>query len=489
MKVVHVALEMAPLAKVGGLGDMVYGLTEALTKSNVNVDVFLPKYKNLNTEPINNLKIETHDFKSFEYHHQNNNKVWSGNLNEVNIHLIDPEKDYFNRDKIYAYVDDVPRFLYFSRAVLDFLLLKNEPIDILHIHDWHTAIIAPLYKDVFSKMGLNIKKIVFTIHNLSYQGWCMASDVEAIGLDGKSYLTPDKMQDPKMKRRLNLLKGAINYSDAVVAVSPTYAKEILTPERGENLDKVLQKNKKKLHGIINGIDEITWDPKKDPYIAKNFSTNDPIEKIMLAKKENKELLCKKIGLFNANVPLVANIGRLVEQKGIELIIFALKQTIKKNGQFILLGTTFDKEISKTFHKLKEEYQHNKHLFIDIQHNEELAHLIYAAADFVVVPSIFEPCGLVQLIGYKYGVIPIVRKTGGLSDTVFDIKDKNIEKRSGFVFNDYTSKDLDEAMQRAFDAWFYQPDEIKKLIKNNLKSDFTGEKAGKEYIHLYKRLME
>ncbi|MBN2479559.1 MAG: glycogen synthase [Parachlamydiales bacterium] len=493
MKVAHIAAEMAPIAKVGGLGDVVGSLSRALKKQKVDTFVILPKYKIINTQCIKNLKIIKNDLKIFEKNKWQNNKVFQGYVKNVKVYLIDPEKHYFNRDKIYGYKDDVARFLYFCKCALEFLKSNIKDIDVLHLHDWHTAFMAPYYKEIYSKEEhLNIKSIVLSIHNLGYQGQCMAKQLEDIDVNPKLFLHSKKLGHPKKPKTINLLKGGLIYSDAIIPVSPTYAKEILTKKHGHQLSPMLKKfPKNKIKGILNGIDYKTWNPKKDKSLAQNYSSTSSIETILKAKELNKEKLRKYLNLKDKNVPIIASIGRLAEQKAPKLIKHAILKSLKKNAQFVLLGTPFSKEISHTFHKLKRDLKNNRNVSINFKYDECLCHMIYAACDFIIVPSIFEPCGLTQIIGFRYGALPIVRKTGGLADTVFDLQNPKIpkNKKNGFTFKNVSIEELDKTLNRAIKFWYEKQEKFQTQIKKNMKINHCWQKSIKKYIAIYKRLIK
>ncbi len=489
MRIVHIAAEFAPLIKVGGLGEVLGGLSVALKKAGQDVSVILPKYSHLQLDLIKNLKLEARKFKIFEKSRWQRCNIYSGHLDNIKIYLIDPVKKYFNRKKVYGYKDDIARFLFFSKAALELIYELNIEIDVLHLHDWHTAFIAPLQKELYINKT-KIKSIVLSIHNLQYQGHCRKKDIVNLNLQDISFLKDKKLQDPIKPKTLNLLKGGLIYSDFIIPVSDNYAKEILTKKHGCNLSSVLIKHKRKIKGILNGIDEKYWNPKIDKNLKFRFSDKTSLKKLKQIKSELKNHLRKKLKLSNKNFPIIANIGRLVQQKGPKLIKHSILSSIKKDAQFILLGTPYDKETSKMFHKLKKDLKNNKNAFLDFNYNEKLSHEIFASCDFIIVPSFFEPCGLTQLIAFKYGAIPIVRQTGGLADTVFDLDDKTIKKsiRNGFTFKAFSIKGVDSAIDRALKFWYNDEDNFYKQIHKNLSLDFTWKKSANKYIQIYKKLI-
>lgn len=480
MHIVNIATEIAPYAKVGGLGDVIQGLSAALVKKKHKVTVILPFYEKILKKYKLPLKKES-SFILSEGDLNHKNDVYILEKWGVKIVFIDPihPKKYFKKNLIYDKDNDIKRFLYLSKAALKYLLTKNEKIDIVNIHDWHTSIVPLLYKNIYKKRGLEIKKIVLTIHNLSYQGKCLKKDLKNIFLQ--------EIKNIKTSH-VNLLKLGITHSDAIVAVSPTYAKDITTKKYGCNLEKTLQKQRKKLFGILNGIDTNIWTPQKDPFIPCHFEKKLLLNKIVLAKEKNKNKLRELLNIPLDNKPLVSCITRLVPQKSPPLIKAAILRTIKNKGQFILLGSSNIKKIMDDFKNLKNKLKKNKNAVLNFEYNDKLSHLIYAASDFIIVPSIFEPCGLTQMIAMRYGSIPIVRKTGGLADTVFDVDDesKPTSHRNGFLFETPTLIELYSTLDRAFDYW--HKNSKKTLVKKIMQIDFSWTRSAQRYINLYKSLI-
>lgn len=481
MRIVHLAAEFAPLAKAGGLGEVLLGLPREQTRAGHQVSILLPKYDFIPLSKISQLKIEVPDFKCLAF----SNALWSGRCADCDIQLLEARHPagFFHRGKIYGCEDDITRFIYFSRAALESLKLKNEPIDVLHLHDWHVSLCAPLLKEIFRE--IRVKTIVLSIHNIEYQGKCAPSDLDAIGLNGQQYLTPEKLQDnhPKYPKTINLLKGGIVYSDAIVPVSPTYAKEILTPQYGFNLDLTLRKMPSKIHGILNGIDPKVWDPQTDLHLPTPYA----IESVSQGKQAHKALF----KIASAKRPWVGAITRLVPQKGPELLEEALKKTLQLGGCFLLLGSADLPKIQERFNKLQEKYKNHPQVFLHFQYDETLAHRLYAALDFLIVPSHFEPCGLTQLIAMRYGTLPIVRATGGLKDTVFDCEDSKtpIARRNGFLFADATPLSMNGTLERAFALFHRDPATFQSLIRKAMQSDFSWKKPAQEYLKLYQKCLD
>lgn len=497
MHIIHISSELAPLAKVGGLADVVLGLCRELSWKGHDVDIIIPKYDCMDSEQIRDLAIFQNDVMSYYQGEWFANTIWIGWVENIKVYFIEPHhpRYFFNRGCFYGCEDDIERFLYFSRACLEFLYKCNIVPDIIHLHDWETAVIAPLIKDMYQPLGFTKPKIVFTIHNMEYQGKCASKDLVAIGMDGDSYLDTAKMKDTIYPDLVNMLKGGIVYSEFVTTVSPNYAKEVLLPEGGRGLETTLQHYKKKFCGILNGVDYSYWNPEIDRYLPVHFSSREIPEnkkdRDTLDKKGFiKKILREKLLLSEDHRPIVGCITRLVPQKGIDLIKHVINHIVEKKGQFVLLGTSPIPSISAEFHHLKHIYADHPHIHISLHHNEELAHLIYAGSDMFIVPSIFEPCGLTQMIALKYGTVPIVRHTGGLADTIIDIdhSDKPIEERNGYTFDYPDAVGMDSALDRAILCWFNDPEKWRALMINGMKKDFSWNRSSNLYVEVYKKLL-
>ena len=492
MRIVQIAAEFAPIAKAGGLGEVLLGLSRELCRQHHSVEVLIPKYSFIPPQSLGQLKIEVPDYRCVEKGQSISNAVWSAIVEDCPVRLLEARhpSGYFHRERIYGYPDDISRFLYFSRAAMEYLKLKGEPIDILHIHEWHTAACAPLLHSLYAK-ELPVRNIIFTIHNLEYQGKCASHDLDAIGLNGTSFLSADQLQDPDFRypQTINLLKGGIVHADAINTVSPTYAKEIVTPKLGHGLSGALKKAK--LSGILNGIDSKIWNPATDPFLAARYSADDSLAKIVKAKSANKEFLKKRYSLNCSGRPLVGAITRLAPQKGTSLIKEAISQTLNAGGAFVLLASTPVPEIHREFEEIKELYRDNPQVLMLFEYNEELAHQIYAALDFLLVPSISEPCGLTQLIALRYGTVPIVRSTGGLKDTVFDCEDGKVlmQQRNGFVFYEPTPAAQNSALLRAFNLYRTDFATHQTLLRRGMQCDYSWQKPAQEYLSLYRKLAD
>jgi starch synthase len=477
MRIIHLTTEFAPIAKAGGLGDVLVGLARELLKKGQNVEIILPKYDFIPKHLLKNLKVDLASFPCMEHGALHANTMWSAEVEGCPLLLLEAHhpKNYFQRDQIYGFQDDTARFLYFSKACLEYIQAKSKKIDILHLHDWHTATASVLAKDLYN---LPIRKIILTIHNAEYQGLCATWDLDAIGLRSVTYATQDKMQDSDHPHAINLLKGGIVYADAVNTVSTTYAKEILTPEVGGSLSSTFCKYKPKLSGILNGIDQILWNPATDPFLESKYEANKDLKTILDGKESARNQLRKKFDLGQNQRPWIGVITRIVPQKGPKLIEEGLLQTLELSGSFLLLGSSPIPSLQDHFNLLKKKYIKNKNVLLHFEYDEMIAHQIYAALDFLLMPSHFEPCGLAQLISMRYGTIPIVRKTGGLQDTVF-------EGKNGFVFQNETKEDLCKAMERAVCLFRENPTDLQSLIANVMRQNFSWEKPVEKYLDLYR----
>lgn len=479
--VLHVASELAPLAKAGGLGDVVYGLSKELIKLGQEVLLVLPKYRHLKTEEISSLhctfKKTFHlaDSRPFEVF------FWKGSYQGISLILIDPQSPeaIFQRESIYGEADDIDRFLLFCFLTVEYLSLYPPLCSSLHLHDWPTAFIAYLCKKYYFNK-LPRYKIILTIHNILHQGRALPQHLVRFGIE----LTPD-LEDPAESRLINLLKSGLLCADHIVTVSPTYAREITTHAFGYHLNSVLAAHPEKLSGILNGIDLNYWNPKSDPALVMHYSPSDAVTAIIKAKEKNKAHLQHILHLPISSAPLVGCITRLDTQKGPHLIAHAIATILEKGGQCVLLGQVADPNIHKEFLLLKERYAKNPSFHFHDRFNETLARIIYAAADFIIIPSLFEPCGLTQMIAMRYATIPIVRTTGGLADTVHDIDNTAVpsEKKVGICFHDMNQEQLDHALDRAFHL-YQDKIALQKTLKNIARQDFSWKESAKKYLKLY-----
>ncbi|MCH9620906.1 MAG: Glycogen synthase [Chlamydiia bacterium] len=485
MHITHVATEFSPFAKAGGLGDVIHGLSRQQVKDGHTVSVILPKYDIIDIKFFEAIEIYVQDLWTYEDGVEFHNTVYKTSFEDITIYLIEPHHNcyYFNRGLIYGAMNDTERFLYFSRTATEFLNNEKQKPHILHLHDWPTAAMVPLIRFLTPQLNAEIKSLIFNVHNMEHQGRIHPKYLSRIGLNGADFLSKERMQDPVKPEMINLLKGAITYSDQVVTVSPTYAQEIKTPEFSFGLTQTVEKFKSKLHGILNGIEIDTWNPKTDQYISHKYPANSTfIHDIIRNKELNKKALFKELGLApKINGPLVICITRIASQKAPELILHALKQVNELGGTFILLGSICEPQLEKDFHQAKAVYKNHPNIHLCFEFKEDLAHKLFAAADAIFIPSKFEPCGLTQIISMRYGTVPIGRNTGGLKDTITDIS-KPLS--TGFIFNDLAKIQVDKALEKAFDLYANHPSKWQSLIQNGMNRDASWAPAAALYEKIY-----
>ncbi|TVU43141.1 hypothetical protein EJB05_09583, partial [Eragrostis curvula] len=469
--IVHIAVEMAPIAKVGGLGDVVTSLSRAVQDLGHNVEVILPKHDCLNLSCVKNLHVR----QSFSWG-GTEIRVWSGLVEEVSVYFLEPQNGMFGVGCVYGRNDD-RRFGFFCHSALEFLLQSGSSPHIIHCHDWSSAPVAWLYKEHYAQSSLANARVVFTIHNLEF---------------GAHYIGK-----------------AMKYCDKATTVSNTYSREVsahgaIAPHLG------------KFYGILNGIDPDIWDPYNDNFIPVHYTSENVVE----GKRAAKKALQQKLGLQQNDVPIVGIITRLTAQKGIHLIKHAIHRILEQNGQVVLLGSAPDHRIQNDFCNLANTLHGVNYgrVRMCLTYDEPLSHLIYAGSDFIFVPSIFEPCGLTQLVAMRYGSIPIVRKTGGLYDTVFDVEHDKDRARgrglepNGFSFEGADTNGVDYVLNRqaqchptqctefsnvthhtsawysnfrAITAWFDAREWFQSLCKRVMEQDWSWNRPALDYIELYR----
>lgn len=489
LHVVHIAAEMAPVAKVGGLGDVVTGLGKALQKKGNLVEIILPKYDCMDYSRVKKLKVLDMQIDSYFDGQFFKSKIWLGIVEGLPVYFIEPHHPakFFWRGQFYGESDDFRRFTFFSRAALEFLLQSGKKPDIIHCHDWQTAFIAPMYWDIYAPQGLNSARIAFTCHNFEYQGTEPAASLASCGLDVQQLNRPDRMQDNFRHDRVNAVKGGIVFSNIVTTVSPTYAEEVRASEGGRGLHLTVAAHSKKFFGILNGIDTETWDPSTDPFLDFQYSASD-----LNGKAKNKAALRKFLGLAasGSRMPLVGCITRIVPQKGIHLIRHAIYRTLECGGQFVLLGSSPVPHIQREFEGIANQFCEHPSIRLILKYDEALSHYIYGASDIFIVPSIFEPCGLTQMIAMRYGSIPVVRRTGGLNDSVFDVDDETISEkiRNGFTFTAADEQGLNRALDRAITYYKQKPNWWLELVKKAMQIDFSWDSSATQYEELYEKAL-
>jgi len=452
LKILFASYECAPFYKLGGLGDVAGSLPVALKELGVDIRVIMPYYYKI--------KEDYPEIKKYKLN------IYQSNLPRSRVPVYFLDQPIFRAKNIFDQSERA-RFITFSlliKELLDENSLNWRP-DIIHCNDWQTALVTKTYKKQKSQKYLGAKT-VFTIHNIGYTGRTKLSVLEKFGFTEADF-------NQIKNGSVNLMRQAILDADLVSTVSPTYAREILTPAYGYDMADALEKRKKDLCGILNGLNVSDWNPKKDKDIIKKFGLEDIGNKYI-----NKNQLQKICGFETvANVPLIAMVSRLAGQKGFDLLKQAFAEIMRLNLQFVILGTGA-KEYEDFFRQMNERYKHrfSAHIKFDLK----LAHQIYAGADMFLMPSKYEPCGLGQLIAMKYGAIPIVRSTGGLVDTV--------SRDSGLSFKKYDSSEMFKTIKRALTVYHNQRKWL-KLVKNSMKKDFSWATSAKKYLKIYQKLIK
>ncbi len=476
MKVAFVASEASPFAKTGGLGDVIGALPMALTKEGIEVSVFLPMYGDIPKHFQQQMQLIQECEVQISWRRQYVG-IKSLYYKGIQYYFIS-NKFYFWRWGLYGYGDDGERFIFFSKAVLEAIKVLGKPFDVIHSHDWQAAPVPVFLKALYAKDPCFEKtRTVFTIHNIRYQG-VFGREImdDPLGL-GMEYFHPNALE---FYGNVNLMKGALQFSDALTTVSPTYSEEIKTEFFGEGLEGVLQQQNEKLIGIVNGIDVANYDPATDGKIAKNYDP-DNLQK----KAVNKTYLQEKFQLpSDPSIPVIGLISRFVEQKGLDLIQGIITDLLQQKVQVVILGSG-EKKYEDFFNGLAHDFPEKMGVYIGF--DETLAREIYAGSDFFLMPSLFEPCGLGQLIAMRYGTIPIVRETGGLRDTVEPYNEFTGEG-NGFSFIHYSGHDLLFAINRAINA-YHKPEVMKYLRKNAMNADVSWRKSAREYRSLYEELIQ
>jgi starch synthase len=489
MYIVMVTPECAPVAKVGGLGDVVFGLSREMEVRGHSVEIILPKYDCMRYDQIYGLQESYRDLWVPFYGQWVHCSVYFGFVHGRKCFFIDPHSDrqFFNRGIYYGSNDDPERFAFFSRAALEFMLKSGKHPEVIHCHDWQTALVPVLLYEIYQNLGMTHPRVCFTMHNLKHQGVTGEFILRATGLNRPEYYFHyDRLRDNFNPRALNLMKGGIVYSNFVTTVSPHYAWEIQNTSLGYGLQHTLGTHGVKFGGVLNGIDYDVWNPETDWHIPHRY-TVDKIE----GKYGDKEALRNRLWLRQDYKPVVSYIGRLDHQKGVNLIRHAIFYSLGHGCQFVLLGSSPEHGISEYFWQLKGHLNENPDCHLEIGYNEELAHLIYAGSDMMVLPSIFEPCGLTQMIAMKYGTVPVVRNTGGLSDTVFDADyaPRPYHERNGYVFNDANYEGLESALGRAIGMWYNYPQYFRELMANGMRYDYSWNWPGQHYQNIYEHIRE
>ena len=478
-KIAFIGSECYPFVKTGGLGDVMYALPRALTPLGCEVRVFLPnyacippKYKDQMLYRGNFMMDLCSDGRQFYV------GIMELVMDGVIYDFID-NREFFDWGNPYTGLwEDIPKYCYFSKAVLAVMNYMEWIPDVIHCHDWQAGLVPLYLRTRFDNTPVGSAKSIVTIHNLRFQGIC--------GIEHLKYWTglPDYLFDyPVLKQNeneANMFKGGLAYADKITTVSETYAEEIQTSFYGEGLNGHLYYHRPKLKGIVNGIDTELWNSATDKLLAADYDYDSVLEK----KIENKRALQEQLGLEQDDGQFVIGlISRLTDQKGLDLVNIVFPEVLDERTQVVILGTG-DPRYEGAFRYYEGENKGRVCAYIS--YNESLAHLIYAGADALLVPSLFEPCGLTQLIAMRYGTVPIVRETGGLKDTVLPY-DENTNEGNGFTFDWYQADLLLDAVRRAKALYFEDRGRWNDMVKRDMAKDVSWENSARKYLALYDEL--
>ncbi len=472
MNILMVASEATPFIKTGGLADVAGSLSKELAKTQ-SVSIILPLYSKVKAK-FGKQMAKVASFNVTMSWRKNKATVYSLNQNNVDYYFIDNEQ-YFNRDNVYGYYDDGERFAFYCLAVAEFIYRKGMKPNIIHTHDWHTGMLAcicketPIYVDYFKN-----SKFIFTIHNPAFQGLL---DPYAIG---DLFNLPEEVYTSgkvRFKERISTLKAGIIYSDRITTVSPTHRNELLNPVTSMELDTVLRFREFDFKGILNGIDYVEFNPSKETIIPNQFNAVNYFKQKYL----NKEKLFAELNIKNLGKPLFSMVSRVTWQKGMDLAMAAFEEMAKRGCNVIILGSG-ESKYEEAMQSLRDRYPDRVAVYIG--YNDALAHKIYAASDYFLMPSLFEPCGLGQMIAQRYGTLPIVRRTGGLRDSVINFDGSNLETSNGYGFDAFEVDECVRTCAYAYDNWFNLK-ERKQLMKNAMQTDNSWKKSAEEYLRLYK----
>lgn len=473
MNICMISSEVLPFSKTGGLADVSYALSKEYAKTDNEVYIFTPFYdtiklKNHKLRFVKRLKVVM-NWREPEFN------VYEVRYNKIHYYLIQNQQ-YFERGSLYGFFDDGERFAFFANACLEIIKESDIKFDIVHVHDWQSAMIPCILKcKYYDDQKLNKIKTVLTIHNPLFKGYL---DKEA--LFDLFNLTPDIFYEGKVRLddKVSTLKAGIYFADKITTVSKTHREELLTVEGSKGLNYDLELRSGDFCGIVNGIDYQEFNPRYDKLIKFNYSRSK-----LEGKEKNKVEFCKEFNL-NSKYPIFSVVSRLTDQKGINLMYKIAETVLKNKGNFVLVGSG-QKEIEDAFINLNKQYKDNS--FIYIGYNNELAHKVYAASDFFVMPSAFEPCGIGQLIAERYGTLPIVRETGGLKDTVIAYNE-NKEVATGFKIYSFNEDEAENTAKTALNLFYNDKNTFKKLQNNAMKVDNSWKSSSKLYLGIYKELV-
>ena len=474
-KILFAASESVPFIKTGGLADVVGSLPKNFNKDEFDVRVVLPKYACMKEEWKEKLVYKTNFFIDYNWRSRYVG-IFETELDGIKIYFIDNE-EYFNGPTPYTNngLWDIERFGFFSKAVLRILPVIDFKPDVIHCHDWQTGLV-PVYLDHIRMAEEYYRgiKTVMTIHNLKFQGVWGTKEVRDITGLPDYYFTSDKLE---AYNDANLLKGGIVYADKVTTVSDTYAEEIKVPFYGERLDGLMNAKSNSLSGIVNGIDYDEYNPETDPWLTANYN----VDNFRKEKVKNKVALQKELGLKeDSKVMMIGIVSRLTDQKGFDLIAHVMDELCQDPIQIVVLGTG-DERYENMFRHFAWKYPEK--VSANIFYSDALSKKIYGSCDAFLMPSLFEPCGLSQLMSLRFGTLPIVRETGGLKDTV-EAYDEYEKTGTGFSFTNYNAHEMMNTVRYAEEIYYDKKRDWNKMIERAMAADFSWENSAKQYEELY-----
>ncbi len=477
LKILFMAAEMTPFARTGGVSEMAYALPKALREMGHDVRVAMPRYGRIDPTKFGlrpllpNIPIPIDD-------HSEPVSILTTELDgDLPVYFIDNPK-YFGRENLYGYPDDGERFVFYSRGAMEMLKALEWKPDIVHLNDWHTAIVANWLKTIYKEDPFfrNVAS-VYTIHNLAYQGIFGWRILEIAGVEEYSFMYPHIDEFPNV---VALMAHGILFADTISTVSETYAREILTPEYGEKLHTLLNDRKDRVHGILNGIDYQTMDPATDRYLAQQFDIQQ-----LDRRAANKQAFQREANLpADGNIPLLGCISRLTSQKGFDILGEVIDALMDLPLQVVIMGTG-DQYYHEMLSRIARRHPDKAAVFLTF--NTALAQRIYAASDLFLMPSRFEPCGSSQMIAMRYGSVPVVRSTGGLADTVREF-DPRTGEGNGFTFEKYSGMMLFAAIVRALETYRYR-DSWRSLMEAGMRADYSWSATARKYVELYQKTLE
>lgn len=479
-KILFVSSEAVPYIKTGGLADVVGSLPKYFDRNEYDVRVMLPKYACMDAAFLPNLRFVCHFYVNLNWRKQYVG-ILESEYRGIHYYFVDNEFYFAGSSPYNNIYEDVEKFAYFSKAVLASLPYIDYAPDVIHCHDWQTGLVPVYLHTSFGDDNFYAGiKTVFSIHNLKFQGrWRIREVIDITGLPEQIF------NDKELESygEANYLKGGVVYADAVTTVSPSYANEITTQEGGEGLHGLMNARRNVLYGILNGIDYDEFNPQTDPYIESNFSSKS----VLSGKKANKAALQKELGLpVRESAFVIGIVSRLTEQKGFDLVSYIMDDLVSQlDVQIVILGTG-ESKFENVFHHFHSQYPDKVSAYIG--YSEEKAHKIYASADAFLMPSLFEPCGLSQMMSMRYGTIPIVRETGGLKDTVQAYNEYE-NTGTGFSFCNFNADDMKYVVEYAYHVFRDERKAWEDMMQRAMAQDFSWNKSAGEYEKLYDSLCD